>query len=163
MLLLTVDCVLMLFFWVKTPCGLVGRSQRFGQASYLHLQGSASALKMETAHMSETLASTNQSTRHLNPPPPQMKFITVMKTLNFTDCVPSATLLLQLMFVSNWRLLAACDSLHQQWCTPLYLISGAVIWVFNVHTMCIRLNIFLKRLVLLKCFLIVRGDQEARS
>jgi hypothetical protein len=30
---------LMTFFWVKSPCGLAGRSQRFGDACCLHLQG----------------------------------------------------------------------------------------------------------------------------
>jgi hypothetical protein len=38
-----------MFFWVRAPCGLVGISQSFGEASHLHLQGSS-----------------NSSTRHLN-------------------------------------------------------------------------------------------------
>jgi hypothetical protein len=29
----------MMFFWVWAPCGLAGRSQRFGEAYCLHLQG----------------------------------------------------------------------------------------------------------------------------
>jgi hypothetical protein len=59
--------VLMTFFWVMALCGLVGRSQRFGKACCLHLQGSrSSALKVETAHFFGTLASTNQSTLRLN-------------------------------------------------------------------------------------------------
>jgi hypothetical protein len=28
-----------LVFWVVTPCGLIGRYQRFGGIYYLHLQG----------------------------------------------------------------------------------------------------------------------------
>jgi hypothetical protein len=28
-----------MFFWIKSPCGLVGRSQRFREARCLHLQG----------------------------------------------------------------------------------------------------------------------------
>jgi hypothetical protein len=31
--------ILMTFFWVETPCGLVSRSQCFGEACCLHLQG----------------------------------------------------------------------------------------------------------------------------
>jgi hypothetical protein len=31
--------ILMMFFWVQAPCGLVGGSQRFGGACCLHLQG----------------------------------------------------------------------------------------------------------------------------
>jgi hypothetical protein len=31
--------ILMMFFWVKSACGLVGRSQRFGEARCVHLQG----------------------------------------------------------------------------------------------------------------------------
>jgi hypothetical protein len=33
-----VAMVLMMFFWVKMPCGLAGKSQRFGEACCLHLQ-----------------------------------------------------------------------------------------------------------------------------
>jgi hypothetical protein len=102
--------LLTVFFWVKSPCGLVGRSQRLGDACRLHLQGwsdeftwsllfrppqllprssrlahfphisllqshiygpsqyrlTASTLKMQAARFSETLASTNQSTRWFN-------------------------------------------------------------------------------------------------
>jgi hypothetical protein len=60
--------VLMMFFWVKSPLGLVGRNQHFGKACCLHPQGfRTSALKMETVRFPETLASTNQSIRRLNP------------------------------------------------------------------------------------------------
>jgi hypothetical protein len=31
--------ILMMFFWAWAPCGLAGRSQRFGEAYCLHLQG----------------------------------------------------------------------------------------------------------------------------
>jgi hypothetical protein len=30
--------ILIMFFWVKTPCGLVGRSHCFGEVCFLHLQ-----------------------------------------------------------------------------------------------------------------------------
>jgi hypothetical protein len=30
--------ILIMFFWVKLLCGLIGRSQRFGEASCLNLQ-----------------------------------------------------------------------------------------------------------------------------
>jgi hypothetical protein len=50
---------------------LVGRSRRFGVARGVHLeggrQGRVSALVKDTASFSETSASTNQSTRRLNP------------------------------------------------------------------------------------------------
>jgi hypothetical protein len=49
---------MMLLFWVLAPCRLVGRCQRFGESS---------ALKMETVCFSETLASTNESTRRQDP------------------------------------------------------------------------------------------------
>jgi hypothetical protein len=35
----TVVMILMTFFWVWAPCGLGGRSQRFGEVYCLHLQG----------------------------------------------------------------------------------------------------------------------------
>jgi hypothetical protein len=31
--------MMMLFFWVLEPCGLVGRGQRFGETYCLHIQG----------------------------------------------------------------------------------------------------------------------------
>jgi hypothetical protein len=59
---------LMTFFWVKSPCGFVGRSQRFQEARHVsRAEVLTSALKMETAPSSETLASTNKSTRRFNP------------------------------------------------------------------------------------------------
>jgi hypothetical protein len=51
-----------MFFWVQAPCGLVGRSQCFGEAYCCH-----SGLKMETVRFSKMLASTNQPTWRLNP------------------------------------------------------------------------------------------------
>jgi hypothetical protein len=36
--------ILMMFFWVESPYGLVGSSQGFGEACCLHLQGITSAL-----------------------------------------------------------------------------------------------------------------------
>jgi hypothetical protein len=36
---LTAVAILMMFFWVKSPRGLIGRNQRFGEACFLHLQG----------------------------------------------------------------------------------------------------------------------------
>jgi hypothetical protein len=56
--------------WVRSACGLVGRSRRFGVAFYIRLQGrseSLTALKMETGHLSETSACTNQSARRFKP------------------------------------------------------------------------------------------------
>jgi hypothetical protein len=44
----TVVRMTMLFFWIETPCRLVGRYQRFGEI----------ALKMETVCFSETVVST---------------------------------------------------------------------------------------------------------
>jgi hypothetical protein len=35
----TAVTILMMFFWVWASCGLTGRSQRFGEAYCLHLQG----------------------------------------------------------------------------------------------------------------------------
>jgi hypothetical protein len=35
----TAMTILMTFFWVETKCGLVNRSQCFGEACCLHLQG----------------------------------------------------------------------------------------------------------------------------
>jgi hypothetical protein len=83
---------MMIFSWVWAPCGLAGRSRRFGEAYCLHLQGRSddggnqrdyigwqegkfegkgqsvtSVLKMETVRFSETLASNSQSTRRPNP------------------------------------------------------------------------------------------------
>jgi hypothetical protein len=46
-----------LFFWVVTPCRLVGRYQRFGGTT---------ALKMKAVCSSETLASTYKSAWHHN-------------------------------------------------------------------------------------------------
>jgi hypothetical protein len=54
--------LLMMFFWVWAPCGLAGRSQRFRE-EYCFF----SALKMETVHFSETLASTSPFTWRPNP------------------------------------------------------------------------------------------------
>jgi hypothetical protein len=34
----TAAIILMIFFWVKSPCAFVGRSQRFGDVCCLHLQ-----------------------------------------------------------------------------------------------------------------------------
>jgi hypothetical protein len=56
----------MLVFWVVTPCGLVGRYQRFRGTYCLLLQGflsPSSAPKMEALCFSETLVSTFKSTR----------------------------------------------------------------------------------------------------
>jgi hypothetical protein len=36
---ITAVLVLMTFFWVKSPCELVGRNQRFGEECCSHLQG----------------------------------------------------------------------------------------------------------------------------
>jgi hypothetical protein len=48
------------------------------------------------------------------------------------------------MFLSNWQLLAACISLHQQWRTSQCVDNGVVIWAcLFVHIMRIRL-IFLQ-------------------
>jgi hypothetical protein len=47
----------MIFFWVVSPCGLVGGSERFGETE---------AQKVETARFIETLASTSQCTRLFN-------------------------------------------------------------------------------------------------
>jgi hypothetical protein len=60
----TAVTIMMMFLWVLAPCGLVGRCQLFEEAYYLHLSPS---LKMETVCFSETLASTDQSTRRQNP------------------------------------------------------------------------------------------------
>jgi hypothetical protein len=51
-MIFTAMTILIMFFWVQSTCGLVGK---------------ASALTMETACFSKTLASTNQSTQWLNP------------------------------------------------------------------------------------------------
>jgi hypothetical protein len=37
--LFTAVAILIMLFWVNSPCDLVGRSQRFGEACCLHLQG----------------------------------------------------------------------------------------------------------------------------
>jgi hypothetical protein len=55
----------MMFFWVKSPCGLVGRSQCFREVCCLHFQGftledGAEVLNMETAQSSKK-AATHQS------------------------------------------------------------------------------------------------------
>jgi hypothetical protein len=58
---------LMMFFQVKWPRGLVCRSQCFRAACCLHLQStSPEAPKMETAHFTKTLASTNSFMQWLN-------------------------------------------------------------------------------------------------
>jgi hypothetical protein len=49
---------MIMFFWVLSPCRLVSRSQRFGETYCLHLQSLC---------FSETLASTDESTRRQNP------------------------------------------------------------------------------------------------
>jgi hypothetical protein len=49
----------MLFFWVVTPCGLVGRYKHFGETYNI--------LKMETVCFSETLVFIYESTRRHNP------------------------------------------------------------------------------------------------
>jgi hypothetical protein len=77
-----------MFFWVVTPCGLVGRYQRFGETYWLHLQPrrwrhyvspKRSRLKMETVRFFETFSpedgdsmflrnvSTYESTRRHDP------------------------------------------------------------------------------------------------
>jgi hypothetical protein len=64
-----------MFFWVKSSCELVGRSQR---------EAITSALKMETARFSETLASTNNPYDVLT----RKNVIginTALKILNFTQ------------------------------------------------------------------------------
>jgi hypothetical protein len=55
--------IMMTFFWVLALCRLVGRCQSFREI-YCH---PPSALKMETVCFSETLASTDKSTRRQNP------------------------------------------------------------------------------------------------
>jgi hypothetical protein len=70
--------ILITFFWVKSPYGLVGRSQRFGEACCLQ-----TGLKMERARFSETLVSTNQSTRRLNSN--IIRIFTAVKTLNLAN------------------------------------------------------------------------------
>jgi hypothetical protein len=66
----TGQCLVLMFFWVKSPCGLVGRSQRFREACCLHLQGCSlqpsSSLKKEKSCFSKMLACTNLSTQQLN-------------------------------------------------------------------------------------------------
>jgi hypothetical protein len=51
--------ILMMFLWVKSPRGLVGRSTRYGER----------AVCIFSPEDGQTLASTNQLTRRLNPPP----------------------------------------------------------------------------------------------
>jgi hypothetical protein len=52
----------MLFFWVVTLCGLVGRYQRFG-GTYVYFLG----LKMKAVCSSEILVFTYKSTQRYNP------------------------------------------------------------------------------------------------
>jgi hypothetical protein len=64
---------LVMFLWFKAPCGPVGRSQRYGEAFCLRLQGGrsvlspCSTLEMETARFSKAFASSDQSTWRRNP------------------------------------------------------------------------------------------------
>jgi hypothetical protein len=85
---------MLMFFWVWAPCGLSGRSHHFGVSPLARLQSLphsvtigpflqtslpdtlynpsilsmvTSAMKMEAVRFSETLASTDQSTRRPNP------------------------------------------------------------------------------------------------
>jgi hypothetical protein len=51
---------ILMLFWVKVPCGLVGRSRRFGEAYCLHLQRSSNKFSGEAD-------GSNQATRGLNP------------------------------------------------------------------------------------------------
>jgi hypothetical protein len=54
-----------LFFWVVTPCGLVGRYYSFGEHTVSIFR--TSALKMETVCFSETSVSAYKSTRRYYP------------------------------------------------------------------------------------------------
>jgi hypothetical protein len=61
--------LLTMFFWVKSPCDLVGKSQHFGEACCLHLQGWRSRPKEhhQNCHRRENLKSHNrQLIKHLN-------------------------------------------------------------------------------------------------
>jgi hypothetical protein len=60
---LRAETVLMLLFWVKSPCELVDR-RHDGSSESRHI---TSVLKMEAESSSETLISANRSTRRLNP------------------------------------------------------------------------------------------------
>jgi hypothetical protein len=53
---------MLFFFWVITPCKLVGRYQRFGEIYWL-----SPALKTESGCFSKTLVSTYESTQRHNP------------------------------------------------------------------------------------------------
>jgi hypothetical protein len=102
--------VRMMFFWVLAPCRLAGRCQRFGETLHLqlwrwrqfvspkrwHLPASlkilspSSALKMETVRVSETLASTGESTRRQNPEDhhhPHRRENLISRTLDLTYIV----------------------------------------------------------------------------
>jgi hypothetical protein len=59
---LTAVKMLMLVFWIVTPCGLVGRYQRFGGTYCLHLQ----VFSPKAVCSSQTLVSTYKSTQHFN-------------------------------------------------------------------------------------------------
>jgi hypothetical protein len=51
------QAVLMIFFWVQSPCGLVGISQRFGEAFCLHLQGWRIVTAVNTLNLTESSCS----------------------------------------------------------------------------------------------------------
>jgi hypothetical protein len=72
--------MIMTLFWVLASCRLVGRCQRFGETYCLIL---SSTLKMETVCFSETLSSTDESTRRQNPEHHHQQF------LNFIGCILS--------------------------------------------------------------------------
>jgi hypothetical protein len=61
MLIDVVNNLSILFFWVVTPCGLVGRYQRFGETYCLRPQGWIGGC------FSETLVSSHESTLCHNP------------------------------------------------------------------------------------------------
>jgi hypothetical protein len=58
-----IDFINVTFFWVKFPCGLVGRGM-LSPSSGLKM---VTALKMETACFFKMLTFTSQSTQQLNP------------------------------------------------------------------------------------------------
>jgi hypothetical protein len=55
--------IIMLFFWVVTPCGLLGTYKHFTE----NILSPSSTPKIETEYFSETLVSTYKSTRRYNP------------------------------------------------------------------------------------------------
>jgi hypothetical protein len=59
--------VSMFVFWDVSPCGPVGRYQRFGATNCLASMFRAEDLKTEAVFFSETLVSTYKSTRRYNP------------------------------------------------------------------------------------------------